>query len=118
MKSTQLYEYLREAKKRNAPLVLTFDDDDKYSLDNIDLCYSIGHDGLRENEPLVVAFDNCINESKKRIQAYRDGKLKTPGVYWTSTPPFSPVNMEYAIENIVAVWDDDKNYAVYDRNNG
>ncbi|MEL7498330.1 MAG: hypothetical protein AAFN77_12025 [Planctomycetota bacterium] len=116
MESAKLYDYLLQAKNRHALLVLTFDDADKYTLDNVDLCFSIGRDGSRETEPLLVAFDDCINESNKRLQAYRDGELSTAGVYWTSTDPIAPVNMEYTIENVVTVWDDDKHYVVYERN--
>ncbi|PQO29099.1 hypothetical protein C5Y96_15190 [Blastopirellula marina] len=117
MDSAKLYDFLLQAQKRNAPLVLTFDDGDKYALDNVDLGFSIAdREGLRETEPLVVAFDDCVNESNKRLQANADGKLKTPGVYWTSTEPAYPVNMEYTIENVVTVWDTDKDYVVYDRN--
>ena len=110
-----LYDYLLNAKKRNAMMVLTFDDTDKYALCDVDLCFSVGHDGARETEPLVVAFVDCLDESKKRLQAYRDGELNTAGVYWTSTEPIAPVNMEYTIEQLVTVWDDVKNYVAYDR---
>lgn len=116
MDSAQLYDYLLQAKARNVAMVLTFDDADKYLLDDVDLCFSIGRDGSRETEPLVIAFDDCMNDSRKRLQAYRDGRLKTAGVYWTSTDPIEPVNMEYSVENLVTIWDDDKNYFVYDRN--
>ena len=115
MESTELYDYLLQAKNRNAQLVLTFDDRDKYTLDNVDLCFSIGRDGCRETEPLVVAFDDCTNESNKRTQAYRDGELNTDGVYWTSVAPTKPVNMEYTVENVVIIWDDDKDCVVYER---
>ena len=116
MERSQLYDYLLQAKTRSACLLLTFDDGDQYRLANVDLCYSIGHDGSRETEPLMVAFDDCTTDSKTRLQAHRDGNLKTVGVYWTSADPFEPVNMEYSVENIATVWDDDKNYVVYDRN--
>ena len=115
MESDQIYDYLVQAKTRNAILLLTFDDSDKYSLADVDLCYSIGRNGSRETEPLVVAFDDCLNESNKRLEAYRDGELKTPGVYWTSVEPIAPVQMQYSVEDIVTIWDDNKNYAVYNR---
>ena len=115
MDSSQLYEYLLQAKARNANMVLTFDDDDSYTLNDVDLCFSIDRDGSRATEPLVTAFDDCMNDSNKRMQAYRDGVLKTAGVYWTSIAPIQPVNMEYSVENVISIWDDDKNYFVYDR---
>ena len=116
MQSGQLYNYLLQAKARNVALVLAFDDSDTYSLADVDFCFSTGRDGLRENEPLVVAFDDCLNDSRGKLHAYRDGDLKAAGVYWTSTEPSEPVNMEYNVENIVSIWDDDKSYFVYDRN--
>jgi hypothetical protein len=118
VETADLYDYLLRAKTRNVALVLTFDDGDKYSLGNVDLCYSIGRDGLRETEPLRVSFDTCMNDSHKRLQAHRDGHLKTAGVFWTSTDPIEPVDMEYGVENLITVWDDDKSYVVYDRDGG
>ena len=116
MDSSQLYDYLLQAKVRNTNMVLTFDDHDSYALNDVDLCYSVDRDGSRETEPLVVAFDDCMNDSNKRMQAYRDGSLKTASVYWTSIDPIEPGQMEYRVENLVTLWDDGKNYFVYDRN--
>ena len=115
MDTSRIYNYLLHAAKHNATLFLTFDDGDRYPLDKVDLCYSIGRDGQHETEPLRVNFDDCLNKSHKRLQALRDGYLKTPGVHWTSTAPTEPVGMDYGVEDISAIWDDDKNYAVYER---
>ena len=108
MESGQLYDYLVQAKARNVALVLAFDDSDTYSLSDVDFCFSTGRDGLRENEPLVVAFDDCLNDSHGKLRAYRDGYLEAAGVYWTSTEPNEPVMVEYNVENIVSIWDDVK----------
>src|SRR5262245_51228521 len=110
-----LYDYLLRAAIRKAALVLTFDDGDKYSLSSIDLCYSIDRDGQRENEPLDVSFDNCLTESNKRSQALREGRLKTPRVSWTSEEPIEPVGVSYGVDNVLTVWDEDRQYFVFDR---
>ena len=115
MRSNEMYDYLLRAKDRNAALIVTFDDSDRYLLNDVDLCFSSDHDGSRETEPLVVDFENCLTDSKKRIQAYRDGELKTNGVYWTSQDPIMPVMMQYEIEDVAAIWDDNKNYYVFER---
>ncbi|MEJ1095649.1 hypothetical protein V9L00_03515 [Pseudoxanthomonas sp. CCNWLW206] len=114
MEAAHLYDYLLRAKARRGAWVLTFDDGDSYPLDSIDLCYSFGRDGTRENEPLQVTFDSCTRVSQKRTHAHREGYLRTTGVFWTSTDPIEPVAMEYGVENVVAVWDEDKSYLVYD----
>ena len=110
-----IYNFLLHATDRKAMLFLTFDDGDRYPLDKIDLCYSVGRDGQRETEPLHVNFDDCLNKSQKRLQALRDGCLKTPGVHWTSIHPTEPVGMDYGVEDISIIWDDDKNCAIYER---
>lgn len=115
MKADQLYDYLLQAAARNAALVLTFDDGDKYNLATVDLCYSVGRDGERDIEPLCVSFESCLNDSNKHLQALRDGELNTPGVLCESTKPATPVGMWYGVENVVTIWDDAKNYVVYHR---
>ena len=115
MDKRRLYDYLLHAKNRNAALVLTFVDGDEYSLDDVDLCYSVDRDGQRETEPLRVSFENCRNHSLKQLQARHTGRVNTPGVWWTSTEPTESVGMEYGIQDVAKIWDDDRNYAVYER---
>lgn len=108
MDVAKLYDYLLLAKGRNEFLIVTFDDRDRYLLSNIDLCYSISHDGSRENEPLRVDFEQCLNEPIQKLKAYQDGPLRAAGVFWTSTEPVAAVGMEYEVENVTAIWDDTK----------
>lgn len=111
----KLYDYLLLAKGRDEHLILMFDDGDRYPLFHVDLCYSCTHDGSRENEPLVVHFEQCLNEPTRKQRAYQDGFLLSAGVYWTSIEPVAPVMMGYEVENITAVWDDTKNYFLFER---
>jgi hypothetical protein len=111
----KLYDYLLLAKGRNEFLIVTFYDGDKYHLSNIDLCFSSTFDGSRENEPLVVDFEQCLNEPTQKLKAYQDGRLRTAGVYWTSIEPVVPVGKAYEVENVVAIWDDTKSYFLFDR---
>ena len=115
MDADKLYDDLLLAQNRDEYLVVTFDDGDKYQLSNIDLCFSSTFDGSRENEPLLVKFENCLNEPSKKLKAYQNGRLRTAGVIWTSIEPVAPVGMVYEIENVVAIWDDTKSYFLFDR---
>lgn len=109
-----LYDYLLLAKGRDEFLIVTFDDRDRYLLSNIDLCFSRSQDGSRENEPLRVDFEQCLNEPTQKLKAYQDGPLHTAGVFWTSTEPVAPVGMEYEVENVTAIWDDTKSYFLFE----
>ena len=81
METAHLYDYLLRAKARNVALVLTFDDGDKYSLDSVDLCYSIDREGMRETEPLHVSFDACLSTSQKRLQALGMATSEPPACF-------------------------------------
>jgi len=113
MTEVDLYDYLLKMKDRD--FIITFEDGDQYYVTDIDFCFNIGLDGRRDDEPLDVSFDDCIDRSRRREQAIAEGRLKTPGVSWTSSHPSMPIAMTYSVRDIRSIWDCDKHYHVYER---
>ena len=115
MDEFNLYDFLLEARRREERFVVSFDDGDAYLLSKIDFCFSVNRDGEREDEPLKVEFADCLNESasQRKAQAFKETPLA--GIWWTSTPPVSPVAMSYEIKNVISVWDDARDYFVFER---
>ena len=114
MHTNTLYESLMQACARNESYIITFTDGDSYRLRDIDFCYSVDRDGQRENEPLRVDFENCIDDSRRYRLAVRDGPENSTHVWWMSTGDREPVGVDYAPADVSTVFDDERQYFVYD----
>lgn len=114
MTSDDLYDSLIQARKRNENYIVTFVDLDAYQLQHIDLCYSLDRNGHRETEPLRVNFDNCLHDSRRYRDAIRNGREGSPNVWWTSTDDSEPVGCDYSPQDVVAVFDEERQYLVYE----
>ena len=82
---------------------------------DLDLTFSTDMNGEREDEPIVVSFEKCIGESIKRIEAIKKGPNNIFDIYWTSQQPIEPVGASYTVEDIKNIFDDDKQYFIYEK---
>ena len=113
MNLENIYDFLLGATDKN--YIVTFDDDDSYRIADLDLAYSTDMNGKREEEPIYVSFNKCIGKSNKILKALKSGPLNIPDIFWTSEEPIEPVGASYSVKNIKGIFDDDKQYYIYEK---
>ena len=110
MKVESIPQYLRA--HIHGDVIVEFDDGDKYNAAALDL-QGENEDGQFE---IYAAFQNCLGTSHAYNQAMEAGSPdRFPGSWWSSDEPRKPVGMQYTLDRIKSVYDNDAGYYVYEK---
>ena len=110
--SDSIYDFLLNSKRN---LIITFDDNDRYWLRDLDFAVGFNRNGGRELKPIYAPFNKCIGVSNRIREANIKGQKNSPNVFWTTTDPIEPVMADYEAKNIKSIFDDDKQYFLYEK---
>lgn len=111
--SSEIYDFLIEAKLKNTKLALTFDDGDKYSTENLNLCFETAQDGTRTTEPIAVEYRNCMFYARRRLRPQEVENARADGDL--SSDETGSTGKIYGVDNIVLIWDYNIGYAVFEK---
>ncbi len=114
MNDEQLIEYLKRVN-HDPDFVITFSDGDGYRLMHVDINGSFDTNGELESLRLDVEFKHCLKPSKKQRLAWDAGRLQLPEIWYTSVNPYVPVGASYKVHELMTIFDESKNYFVYQR---
>ena len=114
MNLTNIYKTLQRLKETKS-LTVTFIDGDRYKVKDIDFCYSKGLDGFNDYEPMVVDFEKALEPSKKKQQIIDTLYFENPNLTKTQINTSIPSEATYEVEQILSIFDEDKQYNIYDK---
>jgi len=114
MNDEQLIKYLKRVN-HDPDFLITFSDGDGYLLMHVDINGSFNINGELESLRLDVEFKHCLKPSKKQRLAWDAGRLQLPEIWYTSVKPYVPVGASYEVHEVMTVFDERKNYFVYQR---
>ena len=91
-------------------MVVEFDDGDRYPVATLDL-QGENQDGKFE---IYAAFQNCLGKSHAYARALEAGSPEQfHGSWWSSDKPRQPVGMQYTLDRIKSVYNNEAGYYLH-----
>lgn len=114
MNDEQLIKYLKRVNDE-PDFLITFSDRDTYRLMHVDINRSFDRNGDLDYLRLDVKFKHCLKPSKKQKLAWDAGQSQLPEIWYSSDKPYEPKGASYEVHEVIIVFDERKNYCVYQR---
>ena len=91
--------------------VISFDDGDRYHMSSLD----VHSDFLDPYGEIDVQFEDCLSKSLAFQSASASSGTKIPNIWYAEKGSGPPVGKTYCVREVVAIFDNDKNYFVFER---
>ncbi len=115
MNKNEVYNFMINVNNKES-LMITFDDRDEYRLSNLRFYAYGGYQGEPIYEMITAKFKDCLNCSNTFRKALRlgNGNGRLSSVHWSSEEN-EPQKVTYDSEDVIAIFNQDKQYFVYQK---